>query len=257
VVFNKVLNLQNIKNGIYGPDSDKYRELYENLNKIIPKYVPNDYFALGYRECSDRFLSGECAIYLDAIWYIPIFADEQEKNPELFDMGWFWSPPMEGENVGSTTVRSLGGPNGFIGVVNKSQAQNDLSMDFLMFYASPQGQTIRFQAMLENNVQPQGLPLVKNVTLPEKWAPMFEGIENHGECDLNPVANFLVGVDAVKRSIRDSADLMQQFFRKEITVDELSKKQYQVVIDNIPDAVKLNKWREDALLDPSKDPFSN
>ena len=45
---------------------------------------------------------------------------------------------MQSEHVAVDYARSLGGPNGFIGVINKSKEQNDLSMDFMMFYSSPE-----------------------------------------------------------------------------------------------------------------------
>ena len=163
---------------------------------------------------------------------------------------------MKGNHVAVNYARSLGGPNGFIGVINKSKEQNDLSMDFMMFYASPEGQSIRYSKMEELNQSPAGPSLVYDVTMPEKWSSIFGGMGYMGECDNNPFGAFARGFNDEQQSVREWVDLAQRYFNGELSVDEFSKKMQKVMQDAIPRWLETRGYRPDALDDPSKDPVA-
>lgn len=254
IKFNGLRIAKMIQDGEVGPDSDRYREMYENFAKLIPEYVPKGFFGMSVDEANQLFIQGEAAMKVDIAAFAANFDKTMEDAPTKFELGYFWSPPMKGEYVAVDYARSLGGPNGFIGVVNKSKEQNDLSMDFMMFYASPEGQSIRYRMMEELEQAPAGPSLVHDVTMPEKWESVFGGMGYMGECDNNPFGCFARGFNDEQQSVREWVDNAQQYFNGEIDVEEFSKRMQKVMQDAIPRWLEINNYRPDALDDPSKDP---
>jgi ABC-type glycerol-3-phosphate transport system substrate-binding protein len=163
---------------------------------------------------------------------------------------------MQSEHVAVDYARSLGGPNGFIGVINKSKEQNDLSMDFMMFYSSPEGQSIRYKKMEELDQVPNGPSLVYDVVMPERWASIFGGMGYMGECDNNPFGAFARGFNDEQQSVREWVDAAQQYFNGELTLDDFSKKMQKVMQDAIPRWLEIRGYRPDALDDTNKDPVA-
>jgi raffinose/stachyose/melibiose transport system substrate-binding protein len=254
IKFNGLRIAKMVQDGEVGPDSDRYRAMYENFAKIIPEYVPDGFFGMSVEEADQLFIQGQAGMKVDGAWFAAGFDKTMEDAPEKFELGYFWSPAMTDEHVAVDYARSLGGPNGFIGVVNKSKEQNDLSMDFMMFYASPEGQSIRYAKMEELDQAPSGPSLVYDVTMPEKWDSIFGGMGYMGECDNNPFGAFARGFNDEQQSVRDWVDLAQQYFNGDLTIDEYSKQMQKVMQDAIPRWLDINNYRPDALDDPSQDP---
>lgn len=254
IKFNGLRVAKMIQEGKIGADSDRYREMYENFAKLIPEYVPEGFFGMNVAQADELFIQGKAAMKVDGAWFAAGFERTMKDAPEKFELGYFWSPPMKGEHVAVNYTRSLGGPNGFMGVINKDKEHNDLVMDFMMFYASPEGQSIRYRVMEEIGQSPAGPSLVYDVTMPDKWRSIFGEMGFRGECDLNPFGAFARGFNDEQQSVREWVDLAHQYFKGQLTVEEFSKKMQKVMQDAIPRWLKINNYRPDALDDPSKDP---
>ncbi|NPV78698.1 MAG: carbohydrate ABC transporter substrate-binding protein [Firmicutes bacterium] len=254
IKFNPIRVAKLLKEGKIGPDSDKYRAMYRNFARLIPEYVQPGFFGTSVSQAMQYFIRGEAAMWVDGGWFGAAFDRYMKDAPRKFELGYFWSPPMTDKEVAVKYTRSLGGPNGFIGVINKSKEQNDLNMDFMMFFSSPEGQSIRYQAMMENNQSPAGPSLVYNVKMPGKWASIFSGMGYRGECDLNPLGAFNRGFNDEQESVRAWVDYAQRYFKGELTVEKFSKIMQQVMVDAIPRWLKTRGYRPDALDDPSRDP---
>ncbi|NLO81710.1 MAG: carbohydrate ABC transporter substrate-binding protein [Clostridiales bacterium] len=252
--FNGLRVAKMVQDGEVGPDHDKYRAMYTNFAKLIPEYVPEGFFGMSVGQADELFIQGKAAMKVDGAWFAAGFDKTMEDAPEKFELGYFWPPAMKDEHVAVDYARSLGGPNGFIGVVNKSKEQNDLSMDFMMFYASPEGQAIRYAKMEELGLSPAGPSLVYDVQMPEKWESIFGGMGYMGECDNNPFGAFARGFNDEQQSVREWVDLAHQFFKGQLTVEEYSKRMQKVMQDAIPRWLEIRGYRPDALDDPSKDP---
>lgn len=248
-----------------GPDSDRYREMYDNLAQIFPKYCAEEFFTLSSEQsATDYFLPGNAGMHLSSLAFFGFFetAMQAASEEDRFELGFFFSPPMTknskgGETLASSKItRSLGGPNGFLSVVNKTKEQNDRAVDFLMFYASPQGQQIRFNKMVELNLPPIGTSLVKNVTLPEKYEELFNSVGYRGNADNNPaVGLFGRGIYDEQKSLRDVCTVIQSFFKGDVTSMELSKYAHQRFVSVIPDVLEFFNMRPDALSMPAENPY--
>lgn len=254
--YNIIRLAKMITDGEVGPDSDRFREMYENFAKVIPEYVPEGFFGLSAAGARDLFFSQKAAMWVDGADLALRIDKLMEKYPEdqRFELGYFWHPPMTGDLVSVDYTRALGGPQGFHGVVKKSKEQADLTMDFLMYFASPQGQQIKVNAYKELGRGIPGPLLVKNVELPEDWAKVFGNIGYKGECDLNPAQVFGRGFIDEQQSVREWIALLQKYFKGDMDVKEYSKKLQKVVTDAIPRWLKKQNYRDNALEDPSADP---
>ena len=256
VDFNAIRVLQMLSNGEVGADTDKYREMMTNFAKIIPDYVPDGFFGTDVLTAKNLFLQGKAAIYIATVDFAASFDGLMADSAEPFELGYFSSPPMTGDNVGVDYTRAVGGQVGFIGVTNKTTEQNDLAMDFMMYYLSPEGQSVRYESMVENAMAPQGASLVKGSQMPDTWQDIFSTLDVSGAAPtLNPYIVFSEGLSIDQESVRVFQDNLQQYLQGQITVDSFSATMQQALVEAIPRYLALLGFREDAISDPSVNPF--
>lgn len=257
VNFNPLRFLRMIVDGEAGPDSDRYREMNANFARVFPEFAGGPaFFGTSWSEAQDRFIRGEAAMTVDGSWFAAGFARTMEDAPEPFELGYFWDPPMRGDHIATEHVRRSTGFSGFLSVVNKTREQNDLVMDFMMFYISQQGQTMRMQGLDRINHAPSGSVQVYGVDLPEQWQDVLGplALQMDGNAYNNPLTGFARGLFSEPESVREFQDLTQRFLNGNITVEEYSLEMHQVILDAIPRYLEHMGFREDALDDPSRDP---
>lgn len=256
VTFNMLRAASMIKDQKYGPMTEKYKSFLENFKKIIPTYCPDDFFGVDTGMADFYFYNGKAAMQFNGSEFttqFPIMMNRSVQK-EKFDYGYFYSPPMTGDKVGADYTRSVGGATGYLGVIDKSNNQNDLSVDFLMYYASIQGQNVRLNAMKENKQSPYGKILVKGVELPGEWEKQVNQIEYIGECYNNPSSSFALGWLGDNRSTRDARSVLSNYFIDKINVDQATTQLQQALSEGIDRWIETSGFRSDCLLDPSKDP---
>ena len=256
VAFNSIRVLRMILDGEVGPDTAKYKDMFQNFKKIIPEYVEEGFFGTDFLTAQNIFLQGKAAILLNTTSFAGSFDKlmEAASATETFDLGFFKSPPMTGDLVGVDYTREIGGQVGFVGVINKDKAQNDLNMDFMMYYLSPDGQAVRYQAMLDNGLAPEGTSLVKNAVMPDKWRELFAALKYDGAHPAsNPFYVFSSGLDA--ESTRAFQDYSQQYFQGTITVDEFASLYQAALVASVPRYLTMMGMNATATDDPSKSPL--
>ena len=126
------------------PKDAKYQAMITNLKKLIPVYCQDNFISNNYYQAEELFWGGNAAMVYNTTdffnTYKQIFA--QRPDAEKFEIGFFPAPPMTGTGDAkpdADTVRSVGGAVGWYGVVKKDKKQNDLVMDFMMFWGSKEG----------------------------------------------------------------------------------------------------------------------
>lgn len=250
----RVLKL--LQEGTIGPNTDKFKDMLSNFAEVFPKYCQEGFFGMDRYSAHSLFFTGKAAMTfgLGDFYYEYFNAFDGVAEENKLDLGTFWSPAMTGEYVAVETTRSLGGPQGFLGVINKSQEQNDLVMDFMMFYSAPSTQTMRLQVMVETGWIPKGPVNVKGVELPEEYAFMDVGYV--GECDLNPMTMIARGLGDEPTSVRAYQTNIQQFMQGKMSLDEYASTMQKTLQDAIIKYLKMYQYSADALDDVTKDPLS-
>lgn len=184
-----------------GPESEKFQEFIEQLQKMKP-YLRKD--------AADKDSSGLTALRSE-------FATQskQEKSPQIlldyagaglnflknenesFKVDFFDYPVMESKFIHKdTALRDVGGNGGYLSIIKRSTKQDALSLDFMKFVVSPYGQSIYYEALNAAGSVPMGMTTVKNdtVVIPEAWKTFFatKKISFNGLVDSNPYISYLI-----------------------------------------------------------------
>ena len=175
-----------------------------------------------------------------------------------FEYGRFAFPNIEGPCV-QGTARANELTQGYLALPLKDRAQNDLEVDFVMFWTSPQGMKI----FLENKLDPENLrggiagpPLIKNVELPGEWAEIFATSVFVGNYEKPGAPGDAVarGFFKYEETKREWSIMVQEFFEGKLTAEEFAEG-YQALLENNLDGLLeyLNLTHED-LDSPEKRP---
>lgn len=281
VTFNtqrQMIALRDHEQAVNGP---AFQALYTNFKEFSDHCTPPGW--IGTTDAYPLFLTQQAAIRLDVAALLTTFekdirslaegtytsggAAEGEPTPTplpgqdvtVFELGSFNNPTMEGDQV-DAPARTIEVNIGFYSVPAKTQAQNDLEVDFLMFLTSPEG----FGIYLENRLDPDnpnggiaGPPIVKDVELPTELAERFSQLKLIGNTEKPTAGNYRArGVADYQPSVREWVDLAQQYFSDEISLQEFLDS-YQASIDRLfPEILDHMQLTEADLETPEKKPAS-
>lgn len=241
------------------PKDAKYQAMITNLKKLIPVYCQDNFISNNYYQAEELFWGGNAAMVYNTTdffnTYKQIFA--QRPDAEKFEIGFFPAPPMTGTGEAkpdADTVRSVGGAVGWYGVVKKDKKQNDLVMDFMMFWGSKEGQDIYNQSLKEQGAYISGNSLVKDVDTPAEIYPAKE-YEFPGLCHNNPVGQFFGNLASMNGSSYQMFEaLCKNVFNGDITVARFAEQLTRAFQNDIPTYFTQMGWKSDAYLTPEKDP---
>lgn len=241
------------------PKDAKYQAMITNLKKLIPVYCQDNFISNNYYQAEELFWGGNAAMVYNTTdffnTYKQIFA--QRPDAEKFEIGFFPAPPMTGTGDAkpdADTVRSVGGAVGWYGVVKKDKKQNDLVMDFMMFWGSKEGQDIYNQSLKEQGAYISGNSLVKDVDTPAEIYPAKE-YEFPGLCHNNPVGQFFGNLASMNGSSYQMFEaLCKNVFNGDITVARFGEQLTKAFQNDIPTYFTQMGWKSDAYQTPEKDP---
>ena len=144
-------------------------------------------------------------------------------------------------------TRSIGGPHGYYGVINKSAEQTELVMDFMMFWVSKQGQDVEMAKRAEMGIAIKGIPYVNGVEIPDS-INLVKDMTLRGIVDSNPALTFARGLRDEGESTRDFQTYMQRLFiLQDLTIEEYGPLMQKSLVDHMDEYLKLRGYRSDAL----------
>ena len=247
---NELRLLQGILSGNYGPDTDKYKSMLANLRQVFPKYCGNAFTS----DDSTAFWSGKAAIALDETSLLVSWKNRTEVSPETaIDVGYFPFPAMEenpeypGVVPDADYTRSIGGPHGYYGVINKSAEQTKLVMDFMMFWVSKQGQDVEMAKHEEMGIAIKGVPYVNGVEVPDS-INLVKDMVLRGIVDFNPALTFARGLRDEGESTRDFQNYTQRLFvLQDLTVETYGDLMQKSLVDHMDNYLEIRGYRSNAL----------
>ena len=247
---NELRLLQGIMKSNYGPNTEKFKNMLANFRDVFPRYCGDAFTS----DKSPYFWNGKAAITLDETSLLVMWKNKKEISPEtMFDVGYFEFPAMESHPdypQGAPDVnytRSIGGPHGYYGVINKTTKQTELVMDFLMYWASKVGQDIEMKAMEKLGVAIKGKPYIKDVVIPES-INLSSGMYLRGIADDNPAVLFARGLNDEPLSTRDFQSLTEKLFViQNITIDKYATDMQNSLINNMSKYLKMRGYRSNCL----------
>lgn len=281
VTFNPVRKMIALRDGDQTVDGPEWRAMYENFHEFSTRCAPPGW--IGTTDAYPLFLTGKAAIRLDGAWLISRFerdirslaegtynyvsTEEGAPTPspsaddlaaKVFDVGSFNNPSMEGPEV-DAPARTIEVNIGFWSIPSKSQEQNDLEVDFLMYVTSPEGYGIYLQNVLDPNNEDSagvnGPPVVQGVALPADLQARFDGLRLIGNTEKDTAGSYRSrGVADYQPSVREWVDLAQQYFLDEITLDEFLTGYQASLMNNFDGILEQQNLTADDLNDPTRKP---
>ena len=175
-----------------------------------------------------------------------------------FEYGRFAFPTIEGPCV-QGTARANELTSGHLASPLKDRAQNDLEVDFVMFWTSPQGMKIFLENKLDQeNLQGgiAGPPLIKNVALPGKWEDIFVQSVFIGNYEKPGAPGDAVarGFFKYEETKREWSIMVQEFFEGKLTAEEFAAGYQTLLEDNFDGLLEFLNLTHEDLDNPEKRP---
>ena len=259
--MNELRLLDKITNEELGHNTSRYKNMLANLKMVFPTYCTDGFSSSTPDETA--FWTGKAAITVDTTDLLIEWKKRYDLDPDnMFEIGRFDFPAMttnssypDGAPYADYT-RSIGGPHGYYGIINKSASQTALAMDFMMYWASKEGQDVEMQKRKELNLLIKGVPYVKNVNIPEE-INILGDTKLKGIADFNPACIFARGLGNEGNTTRDFQNYTQQLFAKTnaIPIDTFSNYMQASLNSHMEDYLNNRGYRSDCLNDVRLYPF--
>ena len=184
--------------------------------------------------------------------------DEDSAAAVEFEYGRFAFPTIEGPCV-QGTARANELTSGYLALPLKDRVQNDLEVDFVMFWTSPQG----MQIFLENKLDTENLqggiagpPLIKNVSLPGQWEDIFAQSVFIGNYEKPGAPGDAVarGFFKYEETKREWSIMVQEFFEGKLTAEEFAAGYQTLLEDNFDGMLEFLNLTHEDLDQPEKRP---
>ena len=221
------------------------------------------------------FYQSKAAIYLSGSWFFGDYLNtmasidageavtigDGEDAVELeglkkFGLGTFAMPSMEGEGI-EAKARTIEVATGFLSAVKKDIDHDEMVVDFLKFYTSPEGYSTFLSALIEAGGVPDGLPLVKGIELEGELGEMFSNIEYIGNCQKGLCQALARGVGDNQEALRAWYGYSSDLLTGKITVDEWAEKHQENQTKYAPEVMKASKISMNDLDNPQNEPTGN
>lgn len=177
--------------------------------------------------------------------------DPESGKAMAFNYGVFLPPSIKDPLV-EAGARTIELSQGFMGIPKKDQQQNDLEMDFLMFFTSPDGGTAFFEkALTSPNGQITGPPLINGVKLPKEVAERFQSLPSVGNSQSSQLS-LARGFADHQPTLRAWIALAQAFYTGQMDVDTYLKRSQENLEQNFKDAMDWRKLTDDDLDHPER-----
>lgn len=254
-----------VQDGTLRFDTPAVTDLITNFKKMFPRFATDDFFVTS--DTYTKFLQQKVAILADGSWSLgQLRADLKALSPErlaelkiepgtvsTFKWAIFENPAMEGDLIKSVP-RSVESATGeYISVIEKDQAQTDLSIDFVMFWLSADGYQAYLDAEWEVAGFSPGGPLqVRGVTVPDKESSLFSGLKELGNAEVNYNGFWVSGAGGPHTE--NLHNLMAEALNGKITPEEYGKQLQAYHKKDFADYLALAELTQEDLDDPARQP---
>ncbi len=277
VSVNIIRHILALRNGDITFDNECTVDMMENIGRVFKTehgFVPEGW--AGMTDAYPLFLTQQAAMRMVHGGFFTSFpkdirslaegeyggtgeVDEEKAAAAVeFEYGRFAFPSMTGSCVqGPARANEL--TQGYLALPKKNRAQNDLEVDFVMFWTSPEGMRL----YLENKLDPDNLtggiagpPLIKGVEMPDPWKSIFDDSVFIGNYEKPGAPG-----DAVARGFFKYEDtkrlwsiMVQEFFAGTRTAEEFAADYQTLLEENFAGLLDYLNLTEEDLESPEKRP---
>jgi ABC-type glycerol-3-phosphate transport system substrate-binding protein len=262
--------------GTIRADSEGMKTVWSNFAKIFPKYAGGEnFYGTDGDGAKTLFYQGKAAIWLDGSWFFGDYLNTMNsidageaieigegdaavtlEGLEKFQLGTFVMPSMEGEGI-EAPARTIEVATGFLSAIKKDIDHDDMVVDFMMFYSSPEGYSTYLSALIDAGGTPDGLPLVKGIELEGELATMFANITYIGNCQKGFCQALARGIGDDQEALRAWYTYSMDFLDGKITVDEWAEMHQANQTQYAPNVMAASKISMTDLENPQNEPTGN
>ncbi len=224
----------------FGPESDRYGEMMENLYDLMQYAKSTD----AYNDCFNnfnrttlRYSKGSYygnedmrLFYFETLGYVRTFRDAHKSDTSSGtvypsaqwideNLGWFLLPAMPSELEGvADNVRPAGGPLESYGVLSSgSTATDEIAVDFLRWLTSPLGQEHVTAEYIAQDAPQMMHQLVKGVVIDERVDFTAVAAKVKGDIGFSPYNIFAMGSGMSTCRVTDaSGQLTNNYLRDSV-----------------------------------------
>lgn len=241
VTRNPVRMIQAFRDKKLRVDNPGYQEWWGHLKEFL-QYIQPGFLGVNRETARQLFLTGKAGVWMDATWFFSQFEHfmgDTASGLKRFDYGTFNLVDIDGSKLVQAPTRSIDNPAGYWVVPKKTQAQNDLELDFLMFLTSPKmaGMLVE-KTLTDPKYDLVGPPVLKDVTLPKVWEDRFSVIGGRGQGEGG--APGIHGIDP--QSQRSWVSLAQQWAAGKLTDAQYAQQFEEVILQAVPRVAKTQGY---------------
>jgi len=215
--------VQAFRDGKLKVDNPAYRDWWKHLKQFLG-YLQPGYLGVSKDTSRQLFLTSKAALWLDASWFFSQF-EKFMSDPALglkkFEYGTFNLVDIDDSPLVQAPTRAIDNPAGYWVVPKKTEQQNALEIDFLMFLSTPKNAAKLTEIVLKDpKGDLTGPPTVIGVDLTQVWKDRFSVIGGRGQAENG--APGIHGLDP--ESQREWVDLAQQYSADKLNEDDFFKR---------------------------------
>lgn len=262
-----------LKDGTIRADTEGMKTVWKNMARVFPKYAGGDnFYGTSMDGARTLFYQSKAAMYIDTSGFLGDYLNVRKSIDEdraimvgsgenavgltglkKFDLQTFNMPSMEGPGI-EAKARTLEVATGFISAVKKDADHNDLVVDFLMFYTSPEGFSTYVNTLVAAGGHVDGKPLIKDVHLQGELAELLDKTTFIGNCQKGMCQALASGVGDNQEAIRAWYGYTKDFLDGKITIDEWAKTHQETQTKYAYEVLKINKISLRDLENPQNEP---
>jgi raffinose/stachyose/melibiose transport system substrate-binding protein len=254
-----------LQDGTLRFDTPQIAEIVTNFKAMFPQFATEDMYVTS--DTYTKFLQQQVAILADGSWSIgQLRADMEQLSPErledleieadsvqTFNWGTFENPAMEGDLVLSQprSVESASGE--YISIIEKEQAQTDLSLDFAMFWLSSAGYQPFLDAQwAQPGFSPAGPLQVHGVEVPAIEGELFADLLELGNAEANYNGFWTSGAGG--QHTTDLHNLLAEALNGNITPEDYATQLQAYHENNFESYLELAGLTQEDIDDPARQP---
>ncbi|MGI9146196.1 MAG: ABC transporter substrate-binding protein [Chloroflexota bacterium] len=241
VTRNQARMIQAFRDGKLKVDNPAYRDWWKHLKQFLG-YLQPGYLGVSKDTSRQLFLTSKAALWLDASWFFSQF-EKFMSDPALglkkFEYGTFNLVDIDDSPLVQAPTRAIDNPAGYWVVPKKTEQQNALEIDFLMFLSTPKNAAKLTEIVLQDpKGDLTGPPTVIGVELTQVWKDRFSVIGGRGQAENG--APGIHGLDP--ESQREWVDLAQQYAADKLNEDDFFKRWQASTMNAVPRVVKAQGY---------------
>lgn len=263
--YNAQRFMKGVQDGTLRFDTPAIAEIVTNFQAMFPRYATEDMYVT--TDTYTKFLQQQVAIIPDGSWNLgQLTADMAELSPErLAELGieagavrtfaWstFENPTMEGDLIqcAPKSVESASGE--YISVIEKDQAQTDLSVDFAMFWLSAEGYQPYLDAQwAQPGFSPAGPLQLTGVEVPAVEEELFADLNEMGNAEANYNGFWMSGGGG--QHGENLRNLLAEVLNDAIAPDDYAAQLQAYHTDNFDSYLELGGLTQADIDDPARQP---